>query len=202
MSGDRLMDPAENLPPDDIDQQIRINELRESAREAAGGEMTEWVDSDAPPGIEEQFWRGVHEYESAPLTSCFHQLLERGIDLPSPEQLDDESLTSKLWQVIEGLAKLQTFLERTDHLSDRELYALLWEDLLREAKPDFPPDSGWRHSIDILGGCSEEDMYLDRKYYADEEQRAQWAKDWPEDEMPDHVDPPYDRDSRLPKAEY
>lgn len=40
----------------DVDQQIRINELRESAREAAGGEMMDWESPDCPPELAEQFW--------------------------------------------------------------------------------------------------------------------------------------------------
>lgn len=43
----------------DIDQQIRVNELRETAREVAGGEMTSWESQDMPPGIAEQFWQNA-----------------------------------------------------------------------------------------------------------------------------------------------
>ena len=49
-----LMSDDRNL--DRIDQQIRINELREAAKEAAGGEMISWEDPNAPPEIAEQFW--------------------------------------------------------------------------------------------------------------------------------------------------
>src|SRR5690606_21010883 len=48
---------------DRIDQEIRINELREAAREAAGGEMLSWEDPEAPPEITEQFWANVLNYE-------------------------------------------------------------------------------------------------------------------------------------------
>lgn len=195
------MEPAENLPPEDIDQQIRINELRESAREAAGGEMMCWEDPDTPPEVSEQFWQGMLDWDTCEYTRHIDQLADLGIQLPAPGDPNGSQLVEKLWEMINGLAELRVYLYRTDHLSDRELYTLLWEEMLRDETPVLPPNSGWRCHLDILGGCSEEDLYLDRKYYADEEERAQWAKDWPEDEMPDHVDPPYDRDSRLPKAE-
>lgn len=38
------------------------------------------------------------------------------------------------------------------------------------------------------------------KYYADEETRRQWKNDFPDYEMPEHEDPPYDRDRLLPGA--
>ncbi|MBN1942904.1 MAG: hypothetical protein JW849_06375 [Phycisphaerae bacterium] len=42
-------------------------------------------------------------------------------------------------------------------------------------------------------------IYLHIKYYANEQERQQWAKDFPLDEMPDRETPPYDRDRLLPK---
>jgi hypothetical protein len=186
--------------PFDIDQQIRINELREAAREAAGGEMTTWESPDMPPELAESFWGNVLAYESAEKTCHFIQLEQTGMELPAPETLSDEALSLKLWEVIDGLAKLNVFLSQTDHLSDRELYEDLLHDLLREITMDLPPNSGWHCHLDILGGCSEEDMQLHLKYYADDEYREQVRRDWPDEVVPDHVDPPYDRDSKLPKS--
>ncbi len=185
--------------PPDIDQQIRINELRETAREMAGGEMTAWESDDLPPEMAETFWGNVLAYESAEKTCHFNQLTERGLDMPAPEDIDDAQLTAKLWEVVEGLAKLQVFLSQTDHLSDRELYEHLWYDSLREITPDLPPSMGWICHLDMLGSGSEEDIELHLKYYADDEDREFWSKDFPGDAMPAHVDPPYDRDSKLPK---
>lgn len=185
----------------DIDQEIRINELREAAREAAGGDMTEWESFDCPPEISEQFWANVLKYESADTTCHFIQLEDRGITLPPPEDLDDDSLTAKLWEVIRALAQMNVFLSQTDHWSDRELYEHMWHETLREITMDLPPNSGWTHHIDFLSSGSDEDNYLYLKFYADDEWREQWHKDWPEHEIPPHVDPPYDRDSKLPQAQ-
>ena len=154
----------------DLDQQIRINELREQTREAAGGEMTTWESEDCPPNIAEQFWSNVLAYESAAQTCHFLQLEERGIELPAPEDLsDDEQLTAKLWEVIHALASMNVFLSQTDHWSDRKLYDAIWHDTLREITMDLPPDSGWTHHIDFLSSGSDEDNELYLKYYADEE---------------------------------
>jgi hypothetical protein len=81
----------------------------------------------------------VAAYEQAPSTTHFQLLEESSIELPVSESMDDERLAIKLREVIEGLARLRIFLSRTDHLSDRELYELLWRDALREAVKDFLP---------------------------------------------------------------
>jgi hypothetical protein len=114
--------------------------------------------------------------------------------------LDERRLTAKLWEVLEALARLRVFLSQTDHLSDRELYTHLWADTLREAIPDLPFDEHSAWHIDILGGCSEEDIDLHMKYYADESDRRDWLKQFPDYEMPAHEDPPYDRDRHLPRS--
>ncbi len=183
---------------DDIDQQIRINELREAAREAADGEMFTWEADDMPSEVSEQFWTNVLAIENASATTNIQQLERMGVDVPPPDGLDDRQLQAKLWEVIHGLAKLRTFLTSTDHLNDRQLYGLLWGDLLRHEIEDLPIDTGWTCHLDILGGCSDEDLQLRLKYYADDMDREMWRTDFPEDTIPAHLDPPYDRDSILP----
>jgi len=187
---------------DDPKRQKRIEDLKRQAAELTGGEMTGWTSPDLTPEMEEEFLKGVVAYESAPLTTHYRQLEEDGIEMPDPAAMDDEKLTAKLWEVIEALARKRVFLERTNHLSDRELYTSLWSNELREEIPDmvFDEYSAWH--IDVIGSGSDEDTYLWMKYYADEETRRRWMKDWPDYEMPAHEDPPYDRDGRLPQASY
>jgi hypothetical protein len=129
--------------PDDldkIDQEIRINELKERARESCGGAMHEWTSEDCPPGIEEQFGKHVLAFEEAPLITHFAQLRAAGVELPDPDSLDEQATHAKLWEVIEALARLRIFLSSTNQLSDRELYSWLWHEALREPTPDLTPD--------------------------------------------------------------
>jgi hypothetical protein len=123
------------------------------------------------------------------------------VSLPAPDELDDSKLTSKLWEVINALALFGTFLHSTDHLSDRELYTELWGELLREPAVLMPDNPAFSYHIDMIGSGSEEHTRLYMKYYASEEERRDWLKEWPGDVLPDHEDPPYDRDRRLPQAE-
>ena len=183
----------------------RIEALKRRAHELSGGKMvTGGLDdypSEVPEEVEESFWKHVVDYEEAPWTTNFQQLENAGVSLPAPESLTDEELTAKLWEVIQKLALLRVFISQTDHLSDRELYTHLWTDSLREETKAMGMAGGAWH-IEMLGSYSGEDMQLFLKYYADEDWRRQWHKDFPKDPIPPHEDPPYDRDRLLPKPDY
>lgn len=146
--------------------------------------------------------RHMRAIDDGPFTTDFDKLIQRGVQLPEPAALDDVALTAKLWQVINALAMLHTFLDRTDHLSDRELYEYLWKRGLREETPIEPLDTNEVVHLDVLGGCSDENIHLNLKYYADEDERRDWAKRWPEEPIPAHEDLPYDRDRHLPQPDY
>jgi hypothetical protein len=151
--------------------------------------------------LKEEFWKQVVAFEEATPVALFDILSQGGLSLPSPEELDDAHLTAKLWELINGLALLGVYLHNTDHLSDRELYAYLWNEALREETVIFPDDPDFACHYDLVGSGSEEDMLLYLKYYADTEERRRWAQEWPEDVMPAQELPPCDRDRYLPTRE-
>jgi hypothetical protein len=187
---------------DETERAKRIAELKRQAEELVGEKMVEGEMEDTPPEVAEQFWERVVAYENAPWTTNFKQLEESGMQLPAPETLDDEQLTRKLWELIQRLALLRIFLDETDHLSERELYTLLWSDMLREETKAVTLDEDSACHMSPLGGCSEEDTQLYLKYYADVEWRCDWQKEHPEETLPDHEDPRYDRDRFLPQPDY
>lgn len=120
------------------------------------------------------------------------------MSLPPPEELDDTQLRTRLSEVIQGLALFGAYLHHTDHLSERELYAHLWHDFLREPAVLQPDNPDFAYHLDVIGSGSEEDNDIYLKYYADEKERRQWAKEWPDDTLPEHEQPPFDRDRHLP----
>src|SRR5262245_33839481 len=134
------MNRDDPLDLDRVDQEIRINELKEEARELAG-DMHAWESPDCPPGIAEQFWNHVVEYEKAPRSCDFLRLEEMGVELPPPDAIADADLPGKLREIFEALAKVNTFFINTDHYSDRELYTHLWEDTLREVSVLMPAEA-------------------------------------------------------------
>lgn len=173
-------------------------DLPRRAEEFLDSSLLFFESAELSPALREQFRDYVLNYENAERVSPFTLLEQGGMTLPAPDTLDDTQLSAKLWEVIRGLAMLRMFLHSTDHLSDRELYEDLWHDLLREEGQATPIDADSAWHLDLLGYESSEDNDLYLRYYADEKTRQYWAKDWPDDVIPPHETPPYDRDRHLP----
>jgi hypothetical protein len=182
---------------EDADQETRIAKLRQELEKHGGSTTT--LES-MPADMEEEFLRHVLEYETAEPISLLRLLENAGLEIPAPDQLDDTSLTAKLQDVIQRMATLGAYLLHTNHLSDRALYEYLYHDGLREEAVLFPENPSYAYMIDLTGSGSDEDNLIYLKHYADEEHRKQWAHDWPDDPMPQHEDPPFDRDSSLPQS--
>lgn len=66
----------------------------------------------------------------------------------------------------------------------------------------LPDDPDFACHIDLIGSGSDGDIHLYLKYYADEEARYRWAKEWPNEPVPDHAQPPFDRDRHLPRPHF
>ena len=182
---------------DEPTQEERIAKLRHEVEKLGGSTMS--LES-MPADMEEEFLRHVLEYENAEPISLLRLLENSGLEVPPPDQLDDDALTAKLKEIIERMASLGAYLLHTNHLSDRALYGYLYHDGLREEAVLFPENPSYAYMIDLTGSGSEEDNQTFLKYYADEQYRQQWASDWPADNIPDHEDPPFDRDRLLPQS--
>lgn len=182
---------------DEPDQEERIAKLRQELEKLGGSTIS--LES-MPADMEEEFLRQVLEYETAEPISLFRLLENSGVEIPAPDQLDDSSLTIKLKEIVERMASLGAYLLHTNHLTDRELYNYLYVDGLREEAVLFPENPSYAYMIDLTGSGSDADNQLYLRYYADEEHRRRWAQDWPDDPIPEHEDPPFDRDRFLPQS--
>ena len=182
---------------DEPDQEERIAKLRQELERLGGHALS--LES-MPADMEEEFLRHVLEYENAEPTTLFRLLENSGLDIPPPDQLDDDAVTIRLKEIVERMATLGAYLLHTDHLTDRELYVYLFADGLREEAVLFPENPSYAYMIDLTGSGSDADNQIYLKYYADEEHRQQWARDWPDDHLPEHEDPPFDRDRFLPQS--
>ena len=145
----------------------------------------------------EEYARKMDLFMDGPTTTYFEQLRAAGIELPEPDGIDEAGIRRKLWEVIAGLAKLRVFLDRTNHLTDRELYSKLWHELLRGDTPAID-EIGFTTHLDPDYVDSEDGLRIYLTYYADDKARGSWSKEFPGDLMPAHQDPPFNRDDLLP----
>jgi len=182
---------------DEPSQEERIAKLRQEVEKLGGSTMS--LES-MPADMEEEFLRHVLEYESAEPTSLLRLIENSGLEIPPPEDLDNQLLPVKLTEIIARMASLGSYVMHTNHLSDRALYEYLYHDGLREEAVLFPENPSYAYMIDLTGSGSHEDNQVFLKYYADEKYRQQWAADWPDDPMPDREIPPFDRDRFLPQS--
>jgi hypothetical protein len=128
-------------------------------------------------------------------------LRNNGISIPEERDLDDDSLHARLWEIINAMAAVGMFVESTDHMSDRALYRYLVTDALREETILPMPGSGGGWHISPIGGCSEEDNEIYLRYYADDETRTYWQRDFGKT-LPTKEKPPFDRDRLLPVQDF
>ncbi|MFP4354414.1 MAG: hypothetical protein ACLFUJ_04760 [Phycisphaerae bacterium] len=205
-----------------VDRLIRINELRESAREIGCPEA--WLiedddefaeamgmdedgqyvidDLDAWDDDEEDDFDSDEEFFET-WTTARDQLLGKGVLLVPPENLDPPALARQLQNLFACLAEIHTYISNTNHLSDRELYEQLYYETLEEPLPLIESGGHCQASgfsfIDMVGSGSEEDNEIYLMYYADESERQEWLADGAIDHLPPRCQPPYDRDRHLPK---
>ncbi len=201
---------SQNLPlaTADGDQILRPAgvHLRDSGRKAhgihhaiAGGMSNDsTIKPDGNDDDHREFERKMRLFEEGPTTTNFEQLLAKGIELPPPDTIPEDQINTKLWEVIRALAEIRVFLDATDHLSDRGLYEALWHRVLHQDVPEID-GIGFNEHVDV-SFAGEDWSTVHLRYYADEETRLRWAKDFPDDVIPPHEDPPYDRDRLLPSS--
>jgi hypothetical protein len=137
----------------------------------------------------------VRPVNKSPKRTLFDLLTELNIELPRPQALTNRRLTAKLWEVIHALLAQSIVIGNTDHLSDRELYALLWNETLQK---QFVISRHYTLHIDMTKTGPNDGMPIYLKYYASEAQRQMYSQFYPEFKMPKHVEPPRRRDHLIP----
>lgn len=169
---------------------------------AAAREETFSGDTSPPPRVDPESEVPSRAGEPEHWTPPAEQLARRNIPLLPPAEITDETLAPILWELLHNLSLQGFYLLHTDHLTDRELYAELWERGLRDPAhlPGRNPRGGWFH--DLLGSWGDEQMQLWLRYYATDKERAKHAREYPKDIIPPKEEPVSSRDWRLPKGPF
>lgn len=124
----------------------------------------------------------------------------QGIEIPDDDAaLDDAALHAKLWEVLHAMAALGMVVEFTDHLTDRELYRWLVTEALAE-ETFLSGDAAGTWHVSPIGSGSEEDVAIHLRFYADDQERNEWLRDFG-DPLPPKEPRRADRDRLLPTPE-
>jgi len=125
--------------PDEVEQLLRNAELRDELERYFDESLTRVNIRQLPLAVENEYLACMLAWEQAPVLPIY-RWFEPELRPPRPESLSDEDLHHILWDVIYKLYEKRIVLDFTDHLSDRELYTLIFRDILpaREKKLDWP----------------------------------------------------------------
>jgi hypothetical protein len=186
-----------------IERVLRIAQLRAEVEAVAGTPIIGEGDVGGTLETQEAFWSHIHALETAPEMTLTTALLERrGLSVVPPDQIvTDDDLHKALWQLLTNLASMRVFFHDSDHLSNREFYCILFNQVLPQETQIMPDGSDWNSHYNMADFPTADipesnEIYL--KYYADDAERDYWAHEFPQDKMPDKAECPYDRDRHLP----
>jgi hypothetical protein len=173
---------------DEVDQLMLNAELRDELERYVDESITRVNVQQLTLAAENDFLASMLAWEQAPILPIY-RWFEPELRAPRPEMLNDASLESILWDVIRKLHQKRIVLDFTDHLSDRELYCLIYRDILpaREKKLDH-----MNHYLhwDCTGPSGDPDVWL--RFYASDEEREEWADCYGQP-LPQREVPPYPR---------
>ncbi len=175
--------------PDEVAQLLRNAELRDELERYFDESISRVNVRHFTLAAENDFLASMLAWEQAPVLPIY-RWFDPELRPPRPEVLDKDDLRQIFWEVIHRLYDQRIILDFTDHLSDHDLYCLIFRDILpaREKKLDWP--GNYLH-WDCTGPSSDPDIWL--CYYATEEERQAWSETYRQP-LPPAAKPPHPRD--------
>src|SRR4249920_198003 len=76
----------------DVDREIRLEKLKRELEELSSESMISGSFGNVSPELEEIFLERVCEFEKAELDTNFNRLIQRGVEMGLPAELDDSNL--------------------------------------------------------------------------------------------------------------
>jgi hypothetical protein len=181
------MNPIPQPLADDVDQLLLNARLRDELEPFVDESFSLLALRNMPISAENEFLASMLAWERAPVLPI-SRWFEPELVLPKPETLDDLQIRKVLWETILRLHSQRIVLEFTDHLSDRQLFCMIYRDILSsfEKKIDLPKNFLHWHCLD------DNDTETWLRYYATSDEREQWQQE-NEDELPEVEEPPFPR---------
>ncbi|MEZ6115521.1 MAG: hypothetical protein R3C28_02955 [Pirellulaceae bacterium] len=189
------MSPVRRQPEKDVDELLLNAQLRDELEPYYDDSLLV-VNTQAMPTREENIYlASMLQWERAPvLPIC--QWFDPELAPPNPETVSDDQLPTRLWELIDRLVEKKIVLLFTEHLSDRELYRLIFRDIL----PSYEKMLIGRETY-LYWQCLDPDDNPDTwlRFYATPEEREGWQSETGE-ALPPAEQPPYPRQIPRRKA--
>lgn len=173
---------------DEIEQLLRNAELRDELEPYYDESISRVDVHHLPLAVENEYLASMLAWETAPVLPIY-KWFEPEMRPPRPDVLSDEDLHEILWDVIQRLHEKRIVLDFTDHLSDRELYTLIYRDILPSREKKIDSGTHYLH-WDCAGASGDPEIWL--RYYASDEERRMWAEAYRQP-LPPTSQPPYPR---------
>jgi hypothetical protein len=178
-TGDAALMPSHSPTRADEVDQLMLNARLRDAIEPFLDDAIDLMDSQRmTTGTENEYLESMLAWEYAPVLPISRWFTPE-LDLPEPSALDDQQIHEWLWKTIHRLDEQRIALAYTDHLSDRELYCILYRDILPAAEKKLERRAGYQYWFCL---DEEDDPETWLRYYASEPQRQRWA--WENCQLP------------------
>ena len=177
---------------EEVEQLLRNAELRDELEPYYDESISRVNVQHLPLTVENEFLASMLAWETAPILPIY-RWFDPELRPPRPSMLSDGDLHTILWDVIYKLYEKRIVLDFTDHLSDRELYCLIYRDILPAREKKIDAGTNYLH-WDCSYTNGDPEVWL--RYYATAEERKLWAESYRQP-LPHKSRPPYPR--RLPR---
>lgn len=178
---------------DDVEHLLRNAQLRDELEPLYDESIGRVNSSLMTTRNENEFLASMLAWERAPILPI-SDWFDPPLELTGPDTLDDDALHAILWETIHRLFEQRIVLDFTDHLTDRDLYCLIYRDILPSYEKKIDRANNFLH-WDCANICDDADVWL--RYYASEEDRQNWVAETGGD-VPPRQEPPHRRP--LPRA--
>ncbi len=174
--------------PGEVEELLRNAELRDELEPFYDESISRINVQHLPLAVENEFLASMLAWEQAPVLPIY-RWFDPELRPPRPNVLGDQDLHDILWDVIRKLFERRIVLDFTDHLSDRQLYCVIYRDILPAREKNIDLIRNYLH-WDCAGDGGDPDIWL--RYYASEEERQAWSQTYRQP-LPSTAVPPYPR---------
>ena len=115
--------------PDEVDHLMLNARLRDELEPYFDESIARLNVQDMPTSVENEYLASMLAWERAPVVPIA-QWFTPELTIPHPDGLSDAALHETLWMVIHLLFEKRIVLDFTDHLTDRQLYCVIYRDIL------------------------------------------------------------------------